>query len=115
MPEITDDRDRQLRRQMLVIAKARDDQFGGQWVGALLLATARDQDGHAVDDDQHAARLLDDLVGAGLLEEARKRYPDAPYRFADRRFRMTHAGWALLRQIDDPHPLVWDSRTWEAE
>ena len=104
------DRDDQLRKSLLDEARRLGNLAAGRWVSAAKLAiAARDREGGAVADEAHAGRLLDDLLGWGLLEAK----GDAPLgeRSADLRhrlLRLSDLGWKLWSGQIDPMPGVWD-------
>jgi len=109
-----DRRDERLRHSLLEAARHLGNRNPDGWVsGSKLALTARDREGHGVDGDAHAERLLADLLGWGLLAE---KDPE-PLGGADgapeprhRQFKLTAMGWQLLMARIDPIRGVYDRR-----
>ena len=98
-------RDEQLRRSLVDLTK----QFGdGGYVAATKLAiAARDFSRRGVDDEAHAERLIEDLVGIGLIEPK----PGQPFGLGKRElrhkhYRITDLGWQLWAGRVDPMPGI---------
>ena len=107
------DREAQLRASMMTHARHMGNRDAGRWVSCSALAIAsRDHHGAGVDSDDQATRFIDELIGAGLMEE--KDQPSlTPAQSRDlryRRVRLTDLGYKLWSEQIDAHPLVWDRR-----
>ena len=106
------DRNEQIRRRMLNIARLRDEANQGGFVSVRVVATARDDEDRPVDSDTHAQELIDSLIEWGLLEESRDVHSQsgAKREFGHRRVRITGKGWKLWMGEIPPIPGVADSR-----
>jgi hypothetical protein len=114
-PTNHDERDAQLRRSMLNIARQNGNIYQDGFVPFALFAgsSCRDRDGVPVEGEEHAARLLVHLLDKGYLEESRTIGLDqAPKANRHRRFKFTNFAFEWWRQnksvpID---PMVDDDR-----
>ncbi|MGN6727959.1 MAG: hypothetical protein ACTHLZ_18720 [Tepidisphaeraceae bacterium] len=113
MAETLDEREEELRRRMLNLARLREESHQGGYVPSKLFREVRDDAGEPCASDEQAERLLNDLVSYGVLEESRSAASGltdaAKQAFRHRRFRITTKGYALwigdippIRGIADP-------------
>lgn len=105
-------RDEKLRHSLLTAARILGSNAqNGMVSSTALVQQARDDQQRPVDDDSHAARLLDDLIAYGLIEEDRPQHlTTAAREFRHRRFRLSKKGFSLWMGDIQPVPGVWDER-----
>ena len=105
-------RDEQLRASILTHARVAGNRSDDGWVfGSQVAIAARDDKHVAVDDTEHAERLIADLVQCGLLVEKPNEIPgpgtpDLRHRF----LKLSHMGRQLWLQQIPPVPGVADGR-----
>lgn len=107
-----EDRDRQLRHSMLTHARMLGNKDADRWASCSSIAiVARDHQGHGVDSEEHAARLIDELIEAGFLAEQDQQLdPRYARNLKYRRVQLTTLGFKLWGEQISAHPLVWDRR-----
>lgn len=105
------ERDSQIRRRMLNVARLNFELYAGGGVPFGLIAGAKDDGGRGVDDEAHALRLIESLCEWGLLEEARSVVSGgaAPTN-RGRRFKFTTKGFQLWSREIPPIEGVADDR-----
>lgn len=105
------DRDAELRRRMLSIARLNFELYQNGFVPFGLLAGAKDDLGHGVDNDAHAQQLIESLCEWGLLEESRSAVSGGTAATArHRRFKFTTKGFQLWSREIPPIAGVADDR-----
>ena len=102
-------RDEQLRRSLLEHAHRLGGYAEGGWVsGSKLMIAARDDARVAVEDEAHAARLLDEMVEMRVLAEKQPQPTKGigPRELRHRLFKLTDMGWQLRLAQIDPIPGI---------
>lgn len=101
-------RDEKLRASILTGARLAGTDYAA---ATILVDGARDDDFRGVDGDEHASRLLGDLLALGLIEEQPNIHLGTrATALRHRRFRLSKKGWALWMGDIPPVPGVWDER-----
>lgn len=109
--ELIEQRHRQLRRRMLVLAKHHKSQYDDGFLPAKNFLTVADDNGIKVVDEDECLSLLGDLVALTLLAEWQPMGMSGKARaFAQRRFKLTDRGYALWSHELDPIPSIADER-----
>jgi hypothetical protein len=105
------DRDAQLRRAMLNVARLNAEVYQHGYVPWSSMANVKDREGRKPGDDAHVASLLEHLLDRGYLAEAQQMGLDrSPQSNRHRRFKFTDLGFALWTQRIPVDPMVDDSR-----
>jgi hypothetical protein len=104
-------RDEQLRRRMLNVARLNSETYAHGFVPFGLFALAKDDDGLPCHGETHAVSLIENLVEWGLLEEAHGiALGGTRTETRHRRFKFTKKAFALWSQEIPPIAGVADDR-----
>lgn len=110
-PISAQERDAQLRRRMLNVARLQRGAYQNGFVPFVQYLAARDDEGSVCRNDDHAELLLSSLVEWGCLEEfAAIAQGGARRTLRDRRWRLTTKGYELWTRTIDPIPGIADDR-----